>query len=91
MWLKPKNISFPFVSESDVSLLTELGDFSPCGKSVCQAAAASVSESHCPWKSGLSHLRSDENSFNLKFLCGCLKVNMTILNWGTSPEISTFL
>lgn len=44
MWLKYKDISFPFVSESDASVLTELGDFSPCCKSICQVAAASLSD-----------------------------------------------
>lgn len=44
MWRKHKNISFPFVSETDASLLIELGDFSPWGKSICQAAAASLSD-----------------------------------------------
>lgn len=70
MRLKHKDISFRFFSESDASVLTELGDFSPCCKSTCQVAAASLSESRCPWKRGPSHLFSDENSFHLEFLCG---------------------
>lgn len=44
MWVKHKDISFPFVSESDASVFTELGDFSPCCKSICQVATASLSD-----------------------------------------------
>lgn len=54
MWLKHEDISFPFVSGSDASVLTELGDFSPCCKSICQVDAASLSESRCPWETGQS-------------------------------------
>lgn len=41
--LKHKSISFPFVSECNISLLIERGDFSPCCTSIYQVAVASLS------------------------------------------------
>lgn len=90
MWLKCKSISLPFVSESSMSFLIEWGDFSPCCMSICQVAAASLSDTvtvleKVDWVTSSQTMTSFTLNFSVAAGCEQNYLKLRHLPWNLPP------